>query len=430
MKTKNRNKTAQKQKLKRRQRNGFRNKTKKLRSKKQYSRQRFLQMGGGLLENVVRMIMTPLDSGHEMLTLDQRLQVIIRRIGNVKGIFISNPDFDFTGNTEPGEGNLNGNTLLYAVCRMRPFTEEVSSFVRYLAERCHVNNVGNRVDMSQPLHGLVENLKDSLSDLTLNSSQSCLEIKWIEASMKTLIYFGADMTLKNIDGHTALEYFVREDVRTMLLRHQPILFDCKGPAMNPSMNITIDEYLSNLTGLLTPPSVPSPQPLIISSSELERDIGFITPIIDDIREPLHNDKYYSSKDENQQPVLCTWYFISGNFRYHFKKAVFDLFQTEYNQAVNYPDKIRGNSRLNNFHINSPISKLVYNYLNFHVIAFDTLEETRRKLLPTEGFESREQRDGVTGSQTGWIQFEIREKKQLYPLYRIVKYIIPSPPLFP
>ena len=109
MKTKNRNKTAQK--LKRRQRNGFRNKTKKLRSKKQYSRQRFLQMGGGLLENVVKIIMTPLNSGDKKPST-RNIEAINRRIDNVKDVFRSNPQLNFTGNTEQGDGNPNGNTLL------------------------------------------------------------------------------------------------------------------------------------------------------------------------------------------------------------------------------------------------------------------------------------------------------------------------------
>jgi hypothetical protein len=212
MKTKNRNKTAQKQKLKRRQRNGFRNKTKKLRSKKQYSRQRFLQMGGGLLENVVRMIMTPLDSGDKKPST-RNIEAINRRIGNVNVVFRSNPQFDFKGNSQPGDGNPNGNTLLYAVCRMRPFTKEVSRFIYYLAEDGYVNNVSNTRNGSLPQHGLVQTLVDILGDAMLTDDEKNDQFKWIRASLHTLYSHGAIMSAKNnlspSERFTALEEFDR-----------------------------------------------------------------------------------------------------------------------------------------------------------------------------------------------------------------------------
>lgn len=206
MKTKNRNKTAQK--LKRRQRNGFRNKTKKLRSKKQHSRQRFHQMGGGLLENVVTMIMKPLDLDDKKPST-RNIEAIKRRIDIVNDVFRSNPQLNFTGNTEPGDGNPNGNTLLYAFCRMRPFTEEVSAFIYSLARAGYVNNVSNTHNGSLPQHGLVQTLVDILGDTMLTDDEKYDQIKRIRTSLHTLYSHGAIMSAKNKigNGFTALEEF-------------------------------------------------------------------------------------------------------------------------------------------------------------------------------------------------------------------------------
>ena len=215
MKTKNRNKTAQK--LKRRQRNGFRNKTKKLRSKKQHSRQRFHQMGGRTQQvaDAINHITKPLPTPSDKRPTELNIAKIRENIKNAQHIIeFTRPDQrddfgvipHFTFFTPE---QINGITLLYAVCRMRPFTEEVSGFIYYLARAGYVNNVSNERNGSLPQHGLVQTLVDILGDTMLTPKEKYDQIKWIRASLHTLYSYGAIMSAKNTigTGFTALEEF-------------------------------------------------------------------------------------------------------------------------------------------------------------------------------------------------------------------------------
>jgi len=215
MKTKNRNKTAQK--LKRRQRNGFRNKTKKLRSKKQHSRQRFHQMGGRTQQvaDAINHITKPLPTPSDKRPTELNIAKIRENIKNAQHIIeFTRPDQrddfgvipHFTFFTPE---QINGITLLYAVCRMRPFTEEVSGFIYYLARAGYVNNVSNDRNGSLPQHGLVQTLVDILGDTMLTPKEKYDQIKWIRASLHTLYSYGAIMSAKNTigTGFTALEEF-------------------------------------------------------------------------------------------------------------------------------------------------------------------------------------------------------------------------------
>jgi hypothetical protein len=428
MKQKNRNRNKTARKLKRKQRNVFRNKTK---NRKQSSRRRFVQMGGeGMLERVVEMIMSPLPSGIKSLTPDNTHAIKIR-IDSVMNVIKHNPQVDFTGNTKPGENNPNGNTMLYAVTKMRPFTSYVSLFVKQLAERCHVNNVGNRVNESRPPDGLVQTLKDVVADQTQGILERWEQVKNIEASLVSLTRYGADMTLKNnIDNATALDDFIAEsnNLTKLLYWLEEQVWIYKEQERKPSARRAVERKADQIRMLLTPPHRPSPEPLINISTNLANDIGFITHVIDDIREPHYSDIYYESIDERRELVSCTWYFISGNFRYHFKKQLFDQFQIEYNKALNNPDKIRGVLRLEQFLITSEKSSLKYQYKNFQSILFDTTKDELNKLLPTLGFEYELRRpDGMIGYQRGWIEIEFLGIKHLYPLYQVVNI---SPPLHP
>lgn len=427
MKQKNRNRIKTARKLKRKQRNVFRNKTK---NRKQSSRRRFVQMGGTSASNVVKMIMSPLPSGDNKLTPDNK-DAIKRRIDSVMDVIKYNPQVDFTGNTAPDEKNPKGNTPLYAVCRMKPFTIDVSLFVKQLAERCHVNNVGNRMNMSRPPHGLVQTLKDVVADQTQGILERWEQVKNIEASLVSLTRYGADMTLQNnINNATALDDFNAENnnlTRWLNWLEEQVWAEREQKSEKSSRRAS-ERKADQIRMLLTPPETPSPQPLINESTDLAKDIGFITQVIDDIREPHYSDIYYASTDEKRQAVSCTWYFISGNFRYHFNKELFDLFQIKYNDALNNPEKLRDNTRLDNFLIISN-SGLKYQYKNFISIHSDKREDDLNKLLPTQGFEFEFRRFPVRmiDNQRGWIEIEFRGIKHLYPLYQVVN---PPPPSIP
>jgi hypothetical protein len=92
---------------------------------------------------------------------------------------------------------------------MRPFTEEVSGFIYYLARAGYVNNVSNDRNGSLPQHGLVQTLVDILRDTMLTDKEKYHQIKWIRASLHTLYSHGAIMSAKNKigNGFTALEEF-------------------------------------------------------------------------------------------------------------------------------------------------------------------------------------------------------------------------------
>jgi hypothetical protein len=121
-----------------------------------------------------------------------------------RDVFGDIPDFTFFTPKQ-----INGITLLYAVCRMRPFTEEVSEFIYYLARAGYVNNVSNTRNGSLPQHGLVQTLVDILRDNMLTPKEKYDQIKWIRASLHTLYSYGAIMSAKNTigTGFTALEEF-------------------------------------------------------------------------------------------------------------------------------------------------------------------------------------------------------------------------------